>query len=485
MSSYTELMTAGRDHEKRATENPNVELVDEMEAFGKAKECYEKALAAKPDDPRALYHIARCELVLSAVDDASSDDDDVDGTELERVAAVDRAIEKMRKALAGKPDFGECMFSLAEALIARADLNTELMEEGISITHGNVNDDDDADELVRKEAEKDLLEACDLFEKALPLFEPMVGKTNDDGDEVTASTLSNTLIGHAEALSSRAYLQEDSAKFEPLFDEAISKIAKAVEINPERKSELLQEWAGVLEARADKRVNPKHDAPVHEQTKPADYTEALAKLDEAFQADGKNAGALFDKAQLYMSLAHQNLMHAAVSMGDDEDKAEDAQEEYSEEVQKNVWDYFNQAKTTMEAAVEIEPETSTFTERLGDLCFTMGRLDVEIARASHAQHLADAEKWFRKTVALDEDDASAVARLAQAIFFLQGGEDGDGSRNKEVDELLEKYRELGGDLEDLMDDEETFEEEYVTRVSTLFPDQGWEDGSDSDDDDDE
>jgi len=337
--------------------------------------------------------------------------------------------------------------------------------------------------VARREADVDLKEACALFERAYVEFEKCLGQSNDDGDEVNGGTLANTLVGHAEALSSRAYLKEDRADFEPLYEEAIVKIEKALSVATDKRSDLLQEWASVLEARADKRaeVETTADADVVGPPTIPDYSEALAKLEEALEADPTNASAWYDRAELLMTSAHNELMAAAVSLDDAPEGDEEV--EYPEAVQQKIWQLYTDARAALEKACEHDKTSTEVRSKLGDLCSTMGRLEISIARPHRDALMAKAEECFREANKLDEEDVDVIARLAQCIFYIH--EEGKDELNDEVDRLLESFRDLGGDLDDLLDDPEIYEEEFIARVAPLFPEQGWEDAGSDDDDDDE
>jgi len=190
----------------------------------------------------------------------------------------------------------------------------------------------------------------------------------------------------------------------------------------------------------------------------------------------KNADALCDKGDLLLTVAHTRLLQAAMEA----DEAEDNKltPENAQKTEQEIWNMYGVACENYENAYQIDPSTG-IAEKLGDLCFSRSRLQMAIAKDSATGLLSDAERWYRSGLAEDNEDEELVIRLAQIMFFKEG------DHQLELDLLLKRYIELGGEYDDVYEERELFEEEFLQKLSEYFPDAGYEDVDDEEDDDDD
>jgi len=308
-----------------------------------------------------------------------------------------------------------------------------------------------------------------LFKKVFEVQKVEMAQGLPAENPVTGAHLVETLLGQAEAYSSLAHLAEKPEEYELLFEDGIQQIKEAIEIDPDQKSNLLQEWASLLEARLDKRIED------DEEGKDVDLTEVIEKLKEAIEADPKNPGPYVDLAELYLNEGQSTMLKAAISQHDEESQEPPSgRPTFSPEVESSVWASFMKAVDSIKKAYEAEPTSTGIMQKAGDVYYQCARVHLDIAKASSNEYLTKAEDMYRKGIKEDEDDEELVIRLAQVKFVL-------GGRDIEVDELLTKFRELGGSLDDIIDEPEIFEEEFLSKVSEFMPEHDWEDVDDDDD----
>ncbi|KAI9227705.1 MAG: hypothetical protein DHS80DRAFT_23997 [Piptocephalis tieghemiana] len=442
-TNFEELIAQAKAFEVKADaeETPDE---DTLHLYEQALDAYASASALQPKDEGCLYNWGRISFILAGFLD-----------EVDPEAKADyltTAMDKFRAALEISPEHSECCYTLAQALIASADHKAEEEE------------DDEG-------ANADLTEASQLFTRVFSIQEAQMAKGEPKEDPMTEDNLVDTLVGHCEALNSLAYLTDSKDAYEAHFTEAIKLLERAIALRPSRKSELLQEWAGVLESRAEKRGDEAG------RVEDADYDEALAKLDEACKEDPKNADAFCDKGDLLLTVAHARLITAAI----DADQSEEAaiSPEKAAAAESAVWEGYGLACTAYEKAAELEPESVGILQKLGDLCFTRSRLQMTAAKEAESSLLAKAEEWYRAGLAKDDGDEELIVRLAQ-VLFAQGG-----TKAAEVDALIIRFKELGGLPDDVIEEPELFEEDFITKVAEHFPEDEFDDEDDEDESDEE
>jgi len=454
MKTFADWMEHAR---KLEHECENEDLNDDGvgELYRQAAMGYARACALEPDNADAHFDWGRCALVVSDF----TDDDDLE----ERATHLSIAVEKLRRSLQLKADSGPCMFNLAKALIAEGDVKAELHEEG------------EEDESLPQQAKSRYEEAIELLSKVYEVQKSDIVQGLPADSPTTKQHLTETLISQAGAHASIASLAEKAEDYEPLYEKAIDRLKVAIEEDPDSKGMLLQEWASLLEARLDKRMDE------DESAEEPDLAEVINKLNEAVEADPSSPSPHVDLAELYLRKGQHVMIKAALDSNQEGAEGPVQADSFSDDVESRVWDSYKLAVSHIEKAYAAEPTSTGIIQQTGDIYYQTGRLMMKIAKPSSEENLRKSEEMYRKGVEEDDDDEELVVRLANVVFHI-------GGRDAEVAELLNKYHELGGSIDELLDDPEIFDEDFLAKVSDVIPEDQWEDvddedGDESDDDD--
>lgn len=148
VKTFEEYITLAKNHELEA-EDENTPVEEEEELYRQAAQAYARASSLNPNSSGALYDWGRVSFILAGY----SDEDEFD----ERLSRLETAIDKFRASLKLEPQFGPCVFNLAQAIVAEADLKLEM------------EDDYEENQDVTTEVKAKYQEALDLFSKVLEI----------------------------------------------------------------------------------------------------------------------------------------------------------------------------------------------------------------------------------------------------------------------------------------------------------------------------
>ncbi|KAI8052067.1 hypothetical protein BDF22DRAFT_56441 [Syncephalis plumigaleata] len=190
---------------------------------------------------------------------------------------------------------------------------------------------------------------------------------------------------------------------------------------PERKAELLQEWADALQVKANY---------LQDQQSSLDcslYDPAVAKLEESIAANATRTEAIIDLAELYLTMANSVLAQATLGGDDEEEEDEDDERVRAmidarvAVVESDIVAYYDKATAQFERALKVDPENSSLHGYLADATFGRSQLQLPSHKGKETELVAQAEKLYRTALSLEKerDESALQLRLAQALFYLK------------------------------------------------------------------
>jgi tetratricopeptide (TPR) repeat protein len=432
---------------ERKVENEELSEMEAFDAYTQAAAAYTEADRIQPSDPACLYNWGRVLFILGGFVDGDEDPD-------EKLRHVSLAIEKFEQSVKLQPNNTDALFNLAQALATRCDLLVD-----------NDNDCATGEPLLRR--------AISLFDQVYKLQEAAIASggestgtaTNTDDNNQTPPTkeaLVDTVSAVAECVTSLACLQKTAQEADKLFADACSRLEHALPLSEERKADILCDWAAVLEAKAN-----------HEQQKTTEcmnaklYEPAIAKLKEAMAAGPTLADPRCDLGDLYLGIAHGKLVEATLD-ADDQDESTTMTEQDEVELRRQaeariatmdgeITPYYENACAAFKEAATLEPNNAGIKQKLGDIYFARSRLPLDSAKAIEQKLLSEAESWYQTTLEVASDDPEPVIRLAQ-VYDVQG-------RTEDYERLLNQWYKLEGTVNDLYEEDDVFEMEFIERVA--------------------
>ncbi|RKP25455.1 hypothetical protein SYNPS1DRAFT_28816, partial [Syncephalis pseudoplumigaleata] len=423
---------------ERKVENEELSEMEALDAYTQAAAAYTEADRLQPKDAACLYNWGRVMFILGGFVDGDEDPD-------EKLRHVSQAIEKFEASVALQPDNTDALFNLAQALATRCDLLVD-------------NDND------RATGEPLLKRAIALFDQVYALQEAALNNAATATEEAstassssspppppTKESLVDTVSAVAECVTSLACLQETAKEADALFDDACQRLERALSLSEERRSDILCDWAAVLEAKAN-----------HQQQNTAErmdaqlYEPAIAKLKEAMAAGPTLADPRCDLGDLYLGIAHGKLIEATLD-ADELDASAEKEQAVARiaAMDDEITPYYEQACAAFKEAASLEPTNAGIKQKLGDIYFARSRLPLDSAKAIEQKLLAEAEHWYQATLEVAQDDPEPVIRLAQ-VYDVQG-------RAEDYERLLNQWQKLEGTVNDLYEEDDVFEMEFIDK----------------------
>jgi tetratricopeptide (TPR) repeat protein len=419
-TTYEGWMATAAELVKKVEETDDMDIEEATELVTEAAKAYEKAHQLKQDDVLALFQWGRAIFTLSEFVD-----EEEEGIEA-KIDHVDNAIEKLEMALVRDSKDPDVLFHLAQANALKSDL---LMDE--------LDDTENARIYMER--------AIGYFDRAYPLREAQIknGTPNLLGEVVGQDALIDIVSSAAEAVTSLALLQTDDKKAEALFQSSYDRLARALDLAPERRAELLNEWATALQSYADW----KQDKLGHfDDTL---YEPAIAKLEESIAVDPTRTESICDLAELHLNVAHTILARAALGNEDEEIEADNPEDE-------------EKIRALIERAIEIDPTNATLHVKLADAIFGQSQLPIKSSRQNLQALLKLAEEGYRTALVCEKEveRTDILLRLAQTLYF-QG-------RTNECDEMLDEWKAEGGGIHSMQDAGNILENEFAEKVFEKF-----------------
>jgi tetratricopeptide (TPR) repeat protein len=400
-TTFEGWMAKAEEYVKQIETKDEDELDSEatIELATQAADAFEKAHALKSDDSHCLYQWGRTLFTLAEFVDIEEE-----GVE-EKMEQLDKAIEKLEQAEKLSPDNADILYHLGQALTIKGGV---LIDE--------LDDTETGAPLLRKSIE--------FYERAYPLREQQIaaGAVDAKGEAYTASHLVDIISAIAESITSIACIETEVDKANAKFDEAFARLEKALPMVPDRKAELLQEWADALQIKANY---------LQDQQTTLDcslFDPAVAKLEEAIAANTTRTESIIDLAELYLTMANSVLAQATLGELDEEEDEEEDEKRVRAmidarvaKVESDIISYYDKATAQFERALKVDPENSSLHGYLADAIFGRSQLHLPSNKDKETELVAQAEKIYRTALSLEKerDESALQLRLAQALFYLK------------------------------------------------------------------
>ncbi|CAG8457811.1 10196_t:CDS:2 [Paraglomus brasilianum] len=378
--------------------------------YEQAGDMYEKAHNKDPENGDCLYNWGRTLYILAHLDDPKQ-------TEEEKVHLLTRSIEKFKAAIAIDENNADALYNMAQALTTKADIifNLEANDGPVD----TLNEAIEAFEKVIRLQQKELQltgQVASSSSSAHP------DNSNEDEEKVTPSTLIDTLTSMSQALTSRAMMAEDPAINEECYIRAIELLEQALSLNVQsREADIQLQWANVLSHHAHSIVPSEEN--IHQIQRLREI--ALQKLNFVIETDNDNVEALCDRGDLATD-------YIDMLLSDPDDHKD------------KILELFDTAIMSFRTATELEDTNSVIWQNIGVLCLRKAQLRFLPASVDKHALITSSVDASKRSLDIDPDNLDIYLYYAVALKYLSD------ANNVEVDEILRKYVQRGGNQSEFL-----------------------------------